>query len=126
MLLSLRVCHEVVYNTTDRTIAILVFVFRSFCLIFFLFSVPSSNCRLKPNSHRRRDETVVIGRVGRCELLNRRQTVCSSLEQSELECGPMPIVMAALPNIGGALCESSVIPFLVAYHAAKFGWSAVQ
>jgi len=31
----------------------------------------------------------------------------------KLECGPMPNVMAALPNIGGALCESSVIPFLV-------------
>jgi len=25
----------------------------------------------------------------------------------------MPNVMAARPNIGGALCESSVIPFLV-------------
>jgi len=25
----------------------------------------------------------------------------------------MPNVMAALPNIDGALCESSVIPFLV-------------
>ena len=25
----------------------------------------------------------------------------------------MPNVMAALPNIGGALCKSSVIPFLV-------------
>jgi len=31
----------------------------------------------------------------------------------KLECGPMPNVMAAQPNIGGALCESSVIPFLV-------------
>jgi len=33
----------------------------------------------------------------------------------ELECGPMPNVMAAQPSIGGALCESSVglIPFLV-------------
>ena len=31
----------------------------------------------------------------------------------QLECGPMPNVMAAQPNIGGALCESSVIPFLV-------------
>ena len=30
-------------------------------------------------------------------------------------------VMVSLPNIGGALCASSVIPFLV-YHAAKFGW----
>jgi len=27
--------------------------------------------------------------------------------QNELECGPMLNVMAALPNIGGALCESS-------------------
>jgi len=34
----------------------------------------------------------------------------------QLECGPMPIVMAAQPNIGGALCESSVIPFLVPCH----------
>jgi len=25
----------------------------------------------------------------------------------------MPKVMAALPNIGGAVCESSAIPFLV-------------
>jgi len=25
----------------------------------------------------------------------------------------MPNVMTALPNIGGAVCESSVIPFLV-------------
>jgi len=32
---------------------------------------------------------------------------------NELECGPMPNVMAAQPNIGGALCESCVIPFLV-------------
>ena len=31
----------------------------------------------------------------------------------QLECGPMHNVMAAQPNIGGALCESSVISFLV-------------
>jgi len=34
--------------------------------------------------------------------------MCSSVhtidKQMELECGPMPNVMAALPNIGGALC----------------------
>jgi len=30
------------------------------------------------------------------------------------ECGPMPNVMAARPNIGGTLCKSSAIPFLVA------------
>ena len=34
----------------------------------------------------------------------------------QLECGPMPTVMAAQLNIGGALCESSVIPFLVPCH----------
>jgi len=28
----------------------------------------------------------------------------------------MPNVMAALPNIGGALCESSIILFLVPRH----------
>jgi len=28
----------------------------------------------------------------------------------------MPNVMAAQPNIGGAVCESSVIPFLVPRH----------
>jgi len=38
--------------------------------------------------------------------------VQTSKQTSKLECGPMPIVMAALPNIGGALCESSVIPLL--------------
>jgi len=27
---------------------------------------------------------------------------------NKLECGPMPNVMDAQPNIGGALCESSV------------------
>jgi len=26
-------------------------------------------------------------------------------KKEELECGPMPNVMAALPNIGGALCS---------------------
>ena len=31
----------------------------------------------------------------------------------KLECGPMPNVMAALPSIGDALCESSIIQFLV-------------
>jgi len=30
----------------------------------------------------------------------------SERSQNELECGPMPNVMAALPNIGGALCST--------------------
>jgi len=28
------------------------------------------------------------------------------VEKKELECGPMPNVMVALPNIGGALCST--------------------
>ena len=38
----------------------------------------------------------------------------------ELECGPMPNMMAALPNIGGALCS---MPQSLA--DAQY-WSAVQ
>jgi len=30
-----------------------------------------------------------------------------SLKEAQLECGPMPNVMAALTNIGGALCSTS-------------------
>ena len=35
------------------------------------------------------------------------------LLEEKLECGPMPNVMAAQRNIGGAVCESSVNAFLV-------------
>jgi len=45
--------------------------------------------------------------------------ITTSSINNKLECGPMSNVMAALPNIGGALCESSVIHSL--YHVAKFG-----
>jgi len=34
-------------------------------------------------------------------------------KKKKLECGPMPNMTAAQPNIGGALCKSSEIPFLV-------------
>jgi len=33
-------------------------------------------------------------------------TGCNAQYIYELECGPMPNVMAALPNIGGALCST--------------------
>jgi len=33
-------------------------------------------------------------------------------KKNKLECGTMPNVMAAQPNIGVAHCESSIIPFL--------------
>jgi len=32
-------------------------------------------------------------------------TLVTKVDQTELECGPVPNVMAALPNIGGALCS---------------------
>jgi len=53
---------------------------------------------------------------------NRPRYVEKSLvgkKKTKLECRPMPNVMAAQPNIGGAFCESSVISFLVPRH--KFG-----
>jgi len=34
-------------------------------------------------------------------------------KKEELECGPKPNMMATQPIIGGAVCESCVIPFLV-------------
>jgi len=37
-----------------------------------------------------------------CYVLHRMP---SSLLNSKLECGPMPNLMVALPNIGGALCS---------------------
>jgi len=30
----------------------------------------------------------------------------NSKQQQQLECGPMPNLMAALPNMGGALCST--------------------
>ena len=49
----------------------------------------------------------------------------------KLECGPMPSVMAAQLNIGGAFCESAVIPLLVPRRKVWLKsdarcWSAVQ
>ena len=32
--------------------------------------------------------------------------MCLRLKLIQLECGPMPNVVAALPNIGGALCST--------------------
>jgi len=45
------------------------------------------------------------------EVIFRVRNVHNTLEQ--LQCGSMPNVMAARPTIDGALCKSSVIPFLV-------------
>jgi len=47
------------------------------------------------------------------ESLFKRTAWIACPKDLKLECGPMPNVMAAVPNVGGALCESSIIPFLV-------------
>jgi len=41
------------------------------------------------------------------------------LFSNKLECGLMPNVMATQLNIGGAVCESSIIPFLVHVQCRK-------
>ena len=52
-----------------------------------------------------------------CTALQQRASAkLCDMVQGILECGPMPNAMAVLPNIGGALCESSIIPFLVPRH----------
>jgi len=37
---------------------------------------------------------------------NRREKEKEKKKKKKLECGPMPKVMAALPNIGGARCPT--------------------
>jgi len=39
-------------------------------------------------------------------LNDRRSSENEMLKQDQLECGPMPNVMVALPNIGGAFCST--------------------
>ena len=46
-----------------------------------------------------------------CHQLDHMQIICTllqitKLEPNELECGPMPNVMVALPNTCGALCST--------------------
>ena len=51
-----------------------------------------------------RKDNMMIGRLALYErVVTRRRPV---LYQIQLECGPMPNVMAAMPNIGGALCST--------------------
>jgi len=42
--------------------------------------------------------------VARCAVRNAGGN--ESAAHSQLECGPMPNVMVALPNIGGTLCST--------------------
>jgi len=65
-------------------------------------------------AHQHKVAGVKIEAYRKCKWLIRRYTPYDSAAFTiQLECGPIPNVMAALPNIGGAFRESSVIPFLV-------------
>jgi len=55
-----------------------------------------------------------VGFTHRCGG-QKRWVFCGSV-RLKLEYRPMPKVMAAQPNIGGYLCKTSVIPFLVPCH----------
>jgi len=39
-------------------------------------------------------------------LANTEKTTIINQKPKKLECGPMPNLMVALPNIGGALCST--------------------
>jgi len=56
-------------------------------------------------------------------MVSRRQLCATKKDRKyrKPECGPMPNVMAALPNIGGTLCST---PQSLA--DAQLNWSAVQ
>jgi len=51
-----------------------------------------------------RKQTVTFGTF--CRASRWTEDVYKILHQIKLECGPMPNVMAALPNIGGAHCST--------------------
>jgi len=46
------------------------------------------------------------GLVCRDELMKSYSLTENTVIHMKLECGPMPNVMATLPNIGGALCST--------------------
>jgi len=48
----------------------------------------------------------VLGDHGRANEFVKYETLLYTSLDRKLECGPMPKVMAALPNIGGALCST--------------------
>ena len=52
---------------------------------------------------------VALVRISGLKHAARGSLKIQDAKNRQLECGPMPNVMAAQPNIGGTLCESSVI-----------------
>jgi len=44
--------------------------------------------------------------VPRLQTYKLYRSKSATVKQTKLECGPMPNLMVALPNIGGALCST--------------------
>jgi len=61
-----------------------------------------TDCQLCPD-HR---EACIRMHVGRCHNKALTASTIITLTNKQLECGPMPNLMVALPNIGGALCST--------------------
>jgi len=62
------------------------------------------------NTHRDRDnervQCVFSFHKSAANDISAHHSPVSTYNKHELECGPMPNVMVALPNIGGALCST--------------------
>jgi len=80
----------------------------SFCVIFAscIFSMPRA-AHFRPAFEIRTDHIMFGSMVDmQSPTAEIRRGKKKKEEEEELECGPMPYVMAALPNIGGALCST--------------------
>jgi len=49
------------------------------------------------------EKCVTVQKTNKKQTKNKQKT---KKQKTKLQCGPMPNVMAALPNIGGALCST--------------------
>jgi len=62
--------------------------------------IQSAAAEIRRGNKKKEEETAVV------KNLSTIQHNLSSGKQIQLECGPMPNVMAALPNTGGTLCST--------------------
>jgi len=83
------------------------------CMMNGTLMSPPSLTSFSPHAYRS-ELRAILHSVTLLIVFIHHRTVAEEEIMIKLECGPMPNVMAAQPNIGGALCKScSAIPFLV-------------
>jgi len=73
-------------------------------LIILCKSVQKFSCKIANRQTNNNDYISSLAEV--TKSCNIQYAMCATQEDKQLECGPMPNVMAALPNIGGALCST--------------------